>query len=242
MTFFANRAPKAVRPFLKGDKTKIISFRMEKMFFDRVKLQERIGKANAKALSRAGAFIQRRAKTKILRRRKRASAPGQPPSVHAPTGEKVRTLKFITFELNRDWESLVVGPKLIPTKGNNATVNAGFTVPQILEHGGTIQIKEEKPPDTPNVNFDWRKEGVYNNPQRRANPRKKRKYAKGRRRKSKSRWKPWPKGKYKQNQPLMKRTRRARIAKRPFMAVALREEIAAGTISKAWRSTVVGAE
>lgn len=242
MTYFINKAPKAVRPFVRGGGGKIATFRVEKMFFDRAHVQERIGKANAAALSRAGAYIKQRAKTRILKRRKKPSAPGQPPHVHAPQGEKTRTLRNIDFKLDRDWESLVVGPYgLAPRSINSPTHKAGYTVPQILEHGGSIQFVEEKPMNTANVDYDWRREGVYDNPARRASPKKRRKFAKGRRRKSKKRWKPLAKGSYKKNQPMLRRTRRARIAKRPFMAVALREEIKAGIVAKSWKSSVIGA-
>lgn len=237
MAFIQNKIPKSINPFLNFKKGFRPHVRVDKLFFDRAKVIKMIGIRNAKAMSRAGAFIRRRSQS-LLRRRKRASRPGEPPSVHAPAGEKFKTLKNIHFEYDKYYERLVVGPHKISTKSNQDVIAAGKTVPQILEFGGSVTVREEKPQDTANVQFDWRKEGVYNNPARRANPKKRRKFANGRRRRPKSRWKPMKK--YNPNAPLLKRVRRAAVAKRPFMAVALRMEIAAGVVKKSWGSSVVG--
>lgn len=237
MAYFVNKAPKAVHPFTRGGGSgrRLLDIRISNMFFDRAELQKKIGKRNAMAMMKAGAYIRKRAQTRILKRRKKPSAPGQPPNVHAK--DKKRSLRYITFHFNEDTESLIVGPQKIPNNPQSPTIAAGYTVPQILEFGGTIAIKEEKPQDTINVTFDWRREGTYDNPTRRANPKKRRKHSRGRRR-PKSRWKKMPK--YKKNQPLLKRTRRARIDKRPFMSVALKQEIQAGIVKKAWYTSVVG--
>jgi hypothetical protein len=207
------------------------------MFFDRAELQRKIGKRNAAAMSKAGAYIRTTAQTKVLKRRKSRSRPGQPPHVHSR--DKKYSLKFITFKFDEDSESLVVGPEKVPAKNpGNPTIVAGYTVPQIMEHGGTITVREEKPPDTPNVTYDWRREGIFRSPTRRANPKKRWRHSRGRRR-PKGKWKPMPK--YNPKQPLLKRKRRVRIDKRPFMSVALRIEIQKGVVNKSWYSSVVGA-
>ena len=66
-----------------------------------------VGKANARNLSQAGAFIRRSARSS-LRRRKRVSAAGEPPSVH--THDPVATLKNIWFVFDPRRLSVVVGP------------------------------------------------------------------------------------------------------------------------------------
>lgn len=116
-----------------------ITMRMKDMFFDRAAVQNRMTAANRKALSRAGAFIRRRARSR-LRRRKNPSAPGQSPSVHSTSN--VATLKNILFAYEPRRESLVVGP--VALHQINAT---GFdlrsqTVPQIHEFGGAVSIRE----------------------------------------------------------------------------------------------------
>ena len=80
-----------------------MTMRAKQLFFDRRLVQNRMSKANRKALSKAGAFIRRRARSS-LRRRKRVSAPGQPPSVHSTDG--VATLKNILFAYEPNLESV----------------------------------------------------------------------------------------------------------------------------------------
>lgn len=93
------------------------------MFFDREAVVEAVGRAGAKALSKAGAFIQRRAKSSI-RKRKRASCPGEPPSSH------VATLRNrIYFNYDPPTRSVVVGPTPLGGVG---------VVPPVLEYGGSV--------------------------------------------------------------------------------------------------------
>ncbi len=71
-----------------------LRFDAKKMFFDRRAVIDAVGRANVKVLSHAGAFIQRRAKSSI-RKRKRASRPGEPPSSHVGT---LRNLIYFGFD------------------------------------------------------------------------------------------------------------------------------------------------
>lgn len=114
---------------------------VEKMFFDRAHVIARIGRENAKALSKAGAYIRQRAKTKILRRRKTTSSPGQAPSVHAKTGAYA-SLKNIDFYLDKTYEELQVGPIKIHRSPRPDLNMNGQTAPQVLEHSGTIGFRE----------------------------------------------------------------------------------------------------
>jgi hypothetical protein len=97
-------------------------FDVKQMFFDRRAVIDAIGQANVKALSRAGAFIQRRSKS-LIRKRKRVSRPGEPPSSHVGT---LRNL--IYFSLDPSTRSVVIGPTPLGMVG---------IVPPTLEYGGT---------------------------------------------------------------------------------------------------------
>lgn len=111
---------------------------VKKMFFDRPAIKNAMGKAKLKFLSKAGAFVMRRARQSI-RSSKKISAPGQPPRAH---GQK-RLKRNIFFAFDRAAEITLVGPLFLnqidrnkdgkPTQG---------TVPNVLEYGGTIRILE----------------------------------------------------------------------------------------------------
>ena len=116
-----------------------IGMHMTDYFFDRQTVIERMSKANLKALSRAGAFIRQRARTS-LRRRKSTSAPGSPPSVHS--ADRIATLKNILFALDRQQNSLVVGPVLL-NQVEDSWIDLGrTTVPQLHEFGDIVRILE----------------------------------------------------------------------------------------------------
>ena len=51
----------------------------KQMFFDRAKVKNAVDKGVRKVLSKFGAFVRRTARSSI-RKRKRVSAPGEPPS------------------------------------------------------------------------------------------------------------------------------------------------------------------
>lgn len=118
-----------------------ITMRMKDVFFDRAAVKNRMTKANRKALSKAGAFIRRRARSS-LRRRKKQSPPGQPPSAH--TSDRVASLKNILFAYEPNSESLVVGPVKLNRKALLGPQLGGATVPQVHEFGATVKIREVK--------------------------------------------------------------------------------------------------
>ena len=118
-----------------------ISMRMKDLFFDRAAVKNRMTKANRKALSKAGAFIRRRARSS-LRRRKKPSPPRQPPSVH--TSDRVASLKNILFAYDSHSESLVVGPVKLNQKTLLGPQLGGATVPQVHEFGATVKVREVK--------------------------------------------------------------------------------------------------
>lgn len=113
----------------------VVQAKVTKLFFDRAEVQRKIGKARANALSRQGAFVRRRARTDVLRRRKGVSAVGRPPSVHSKRG-----LREIYFYYDARSQSVVVGP----VKLNKATytTRGRTTLPNLLEFGGSARIHE----------------------------------------------------------------------------------------------------
>lgn len=106
-------------------------------FFDRARVQQSISRKNLRLLSKAGAFVRQRARTK-LRRRKRSAIAGQPPSVHS--SDTFATLKNIQFALHRDNESVVIGPVLVKRLKRSSRQ----TLPELLEEGGTQEITMTK--------------------------------------------------------------------------------------------------
>ena len=119
----------------------VMTMRMKDYFFDKQLVKNRMSKANRKALSKAGAFIRRRARSS-LRRRKKSSPPGQPPSVH--TNDRVATLKNILFAYEPNSETLVVGPVKLNQKTLLGPQLGNATVPQVHEFGATVKIREVK--------------------------------------------------------------------------------------------------
>jgi len=107
----------------------------KQMFFDTKAVTSRVDAAARKVLSKFGAFVRRGAKSSI-RKRKRASAPGEPPSSH--TG---LLKKFIFFGYDRQRRSVVIGPQRLNQKvGDLPAGQAG--APAALEYGGTSTVVE----------------------------------------------------------------------------------------------------
>lgn len=94
------------------------------LFFDRNRVVNAVGLAAAKSLSRGGAYVRRRARS-LVRYRKRASAPGKPPSAH---GNWSPLRELIHFNYDPATKSVVVGPAIFGTQGGR--------VPGVLERGG----------------------------------------------------------------------------------------------------------
>jgi len=88
------------------------------LFFDSKKVQATTTKAERRVLSRFGAYI---------RKRKKVSAPGQPPSSH--TGLLKR---FILFAYEPERRSVVIGPVRLNAKIGDA--------PPALEYGGQVRV------------------------------------------------------------------------------------------------------
>lgn len=182
-----------------------LSMSAKDMFFDRQAVIDRIGRDNAKRLSKAGSFIRRRARSS-LKRRKTVSMPGQPPHVYSR--HQFATLKNILFALDRDWESVVIGPVRF---GKSQPKNSDrSTVPQLMELGGRAQVTLSKVREAKDQILD----------------------ASGRYRETNGRFSTdvggWVHGK--RHNAIETRDVQAKYRKRPFMGPALEAEARAGTI------------
>lgn len=123
------------------------------MFFDRGHIEAMLGKGEAKALSKMGAYVRTTAKgsLKYATKKNASSLPGQPPRVHrgqmftsknkktgvtaARSASPLKELIYFTFDSAS--KSVVIGPaKFKPT--------VRTPVPAVLEHGGTAVISIEK--------------------------------------------------------------------------------------------------
>lgn len=106
-----------------------IGFRVEQArekFFDRRKIESAVDSGTRKVLSRFGAFVRRRAKSSI-RKRKKVARPGRP-----PTNRTGLLRKFIFFVFDAVRRSVIVGPAKLNRGGPNEPDDA----PEVLEHGG----------------------------------------------------------------------------------------------------------
>lgn len=110
----------------------------KRFFFDRQAVSDLVGKTTAKAMSKAGAFIQRRARSSLRRGGKRARVPGgrQPSPAGRPprvwSTDNVATLKNIQFQFDASRLSVIVGPLLL-----NGNIEA---VPGLHERGERLSI------------------------------------------------------------------------------------------------------
>ena len=109
---------------------------VKEMFFDRDAVINAISTGDRRRLSKAGAFIRRRARS-MLRFRKRSASPGQPPSVRSR--DSFSTLRNVLFALGDDQQSVVVGPRAVPSlRLRKASTSY---VPALLEFGGTAEVR-----------------------------------------------------------------------------------------------------
>ena len=106
----------------------MIRFEIKQLFFDTKAVRSKLDVATRRVLSKFGAFVRRGARSSI-RKRKRTSAPGEPPSSH--TGLLRR---FIFFGYDPRKRSVVIGPARLNQKIGDA--------PAALEYGGTSMVIE----------------------------------------------------------------------------------------------------
>ena len=97
------------------------------MFFDRTLIKSKVDTATRKRLSKFGAYVRQTSKRSI-RKRKRSSSPGQPPSSH--TG---LLKQFIYFGYDENRQIVVIGPVVLARKASG--------IPEVLEYGGNVTIQ-----------------------------------------------------------------------------------------------------
>lgn len=109
-------------------------------FFDAPRVIRAMDEATHRALSKAGAFVRRRAKGLIRKvgKRGKPSEPGQPPK------SRTGILKdFIYFAWDPARRSVVIGPaKTNQVFFKNSGKPVSGTAPEVLEYGGSIGILE----------------------------------------------------------------------------------------------------
>lgn len=91
------------------------------VFFDSKLVLRATDRATRKALSKFGAYVRTRARTSI-RKRRRVSSPGSPPSSH--TG-KLKKSVFFGYDVNN--KSVVVGPLKYRTNAADALENGAIS-------------------------------------------------------------------------------------------------------------------
>lgn len=102
----------------------------QRQFFNSRAVRSAVDRGRRQALSRFGAFTRRSAR-QSLRRRRRASRPGE-----APTNRKGQLKRFLFFGYEPTSESVVIGPAKLS--------RSSFSIPEILEHGGTAVVANRK--------------------------------------------------------------------------------------------------
>ena len=107
----------------------MIHFEFKQLFFDRQAVISKVDAASRKVLSKFGAFVRRSAKSSI-RKRKKPSPPGSPPSSH--TG-LLKKFIFFGFDPSAGRGSVVIGPTRLTQRGRGEA-------PPLLEYGGTTTL------------------------------------------------------------------------------------------------------
>jgi len=114
-----------------------ITMKVQRVLLDVSKVQHSVDKEKRRATMRGLAFVRRRARSS-LRRRKKVSEPGSPPSVHA----RGRGLKTILFE----YDSRTGGGRVGPVKldGTNNLVINEKTAASTQEFGGKVRLRQRR--------------------------------------------------------------------------------------------------
>src|SRR6185312_5215326 len=99
-------------------------FKLDGLFFDSRPVIDAMDRKERASLSRIGAFIRTAARS-LMRRRKRYSRPGEPPSVHEGS---LKNKLFFSYDPRT--KSVVVGP---------AKYKQG-DIPRLLEEGGDESV------------------------------------------------------------------------------------------------------
>jgi len=111
----------------------VIGMKMDafkRSFFDSKRVMSAVDGATRRVLSRFGAFVRRRARSSI-RKRKRISRPGEPPSSHVGL-----LRRGILFGYDTARQSVVIGPMRLNQRSAEA--------PPLLEYGGQTRRRDRR--------------------------------------------------------------------------------------------------
>lgn len=129
-----------------------VDMRVKNLFFDRPEVQRRVDQKNRRALSKAGAFVRRTARSLIGSPAKKAAPRAAGLPVRARSKNRTVSLRNILFAFDGK-DSVVVGPVKLSQKSYLNGVLMSGTVPQLHEFGGTAGIREKL------VGGEWRPYG-----------------------------------------------------------------------------------
>ena len=111
---------------------------LQRGFLDREAVMRRVDRATRRNMMRFGGRTRTIAR-RSLRRRKRTSDPGQPPSIHTSGNQN---LKFILFAYQSASQSILVGP--LKFNGGSRHRSSSKTVPELQEEGGSVAVTEQR--------------------------------------------------------------------------------------------------
>lgn len=108
----------------------------QSLFLDRQAVMELLDDATIGPMNRIGGFIRQTARNSMRRKKYPATAPaGEPPYAHAGA---LKTRMAYAYDPNRG--TLIAGPMAI----NRPSDAGGYTVPQLMEFGGSFVTRETR--------------------------------------------------------------------------------------------------
>ena len=111
-----------------------ITTNIKRIILETQKINNAVDRATKAPIVKSLAFLRRRMRTQ-LRRRKNASTPNKPASVHST--DPVATLKNILFAYDNRTKSGIVGPVKLNTVANRRNSEP---LPGLLESGGIVSF------------------------------------------------------------------------------------------------------
>ena len=116
------------------------TFAMKVAFFDREKVKQAIGAANARMLNRAGGAIRLTWRRSIRSggKKGKASQPGEPPRYHSVEPN----LRTILYAFDSSSNSMVIGPAKLNSRRRLDGITIDTTVPALIDRGGKLTITE----------------------------------------------------------------------------------------------------
>ena len=126
-----------------------------RVFLDKEAFTKAVGKATAQAMYQAG-YVVRNYARKSMRPKKGPSPPGSPPHAHGKVkgrgrGPLMKRMLYSEYDLTT--KSMVIGPSFLP--------GSKFRVPELHEHGGTVNVKVRVPPPPRKTPLTQRQKAAY---------------------------------------------------------------------------------